>query len=174
MLRFGTIIEKQDEGFLACPMGIVECETPGYTMEEAVANMREAVARFLAGKPGYPDRLRPSDITADILEVVEYTAEGLPPLVPGQKPPMHFGIVVFDGPRNYSAYAPAVRGCATVGDTVEETTENMREALAGHLEGQTGYPATISPEEITVTIREVVRYDENWLVIAEPAPALAV
>ena len=174
MFRFGTIIEKQDGGFLACPMGIVECETPGGTMEEAVANMRESVARFLAGTPGYPDRIRPSDITADVLEVVEYTDEGLPPLVPGRKPPLHFGIIVFDGPKNCNAYAPAVRGCVTVGDTVEETAENMREALAGHLEGQTGYPATIHPQEITVTIREVVRYDENYLVIAERTPALAV
>ena len=174
MFRFGTIIEKQDGGYLACPMGIVECETPGDTIEEAVADMREAVARFLAGKPGYPDRLRPSDITADILEVVQYTAEGLPPLVPGQKPPLHFGIIIESGPRNYGAFAPAVLGCVTVGDTVEETAENMREALSLHLEGQTGYPATIDPQEITVTIREVVRYDKNWLVIAEPAPALAV
>ena len=173
-MRFGTIIEKQEGDYLACPIGIVECETPGGTIDEAVANMREAVARFLAGKPGYPDRLRTSDITADILEVVEYTAEGLPPLTPGQKPPLHFGIIIESGPKNYGAHAPAVRGCVAVGDTVEETAETLREALAGHLEGQTGYPATIHPQEITVTIREVVRYDKNWLVIAERTPALAV
>ena len=58
-MRFGTIIEKQDGDYLACPMGIVECETPGATIDEAVANMREAVARFLKGKPGYPDRIMP-------------------------------------------------------------------------------------------------------------------
>ena len=174
MLRFGTIIEKQDGDYLACPMGIVECETPGATIDEAVANMREAVARFLSGKPGYPDRIRPSDITADILEVVEYTEEGLPPLTPGQKPTLHFGIIIESIPKNYAAFAPAVLGCVTVGDTVEETADNMREALSLHLEGQTGYPATIDPEEITVTIREVVRYDENYLVITERAPALAV
>ena len=173
-MRFGTIIEKEDGGFLSSPMGIVECDTMGDTIDEAVAKMREAVARFLAGKPGYPDRIRPSDITADILEVVEYTKEGLPPLAPGQDPPMHFGMVVFDGPRNCSAYAPAVRGCVTVGDTVEETAENMREALSLHLEGETGYPESIDPEEITVTILDVVRYDKNWLVIAQPAPALSV
>ena len=173
-MRFGTIIEKQDGDYLACPMGIVECETPGATIDEAVANMREAVARFLEGKPGYPDRIRPSDITADILEVVEYTEEGLPPLPPGQKPPMHFGIIIESIPKNYGAHAPAIRGCVAVGDTVDETAETLREALASHLEGQTGYPETIDPEEITVTIREVVRYDENYLVITERAPALAV
>ena len=173
-MRFGTIIEKQNGGFLACPLGIVECETPGATIDEAVANMREAVARFLEGKPGYPDRIRPSDITADILEVVEYTEEGLPPLAPGQKPPMHFGIIIESIPKNYGAFAPAVLGCVAVGDTVEETAETLREALSLHLEGQTGYPATIGPEEITVTIREVVRYDENYLVIADRTPALAV
>ena len=173
-MRFGTIIEKEDGGFLSSPMGTVECDVMGDTIDEAVAKTREALARYLAGKPGYPDRIRPSDITVDVLEVVEYTEEGMPPLAPGQEPPMHFGIIVECGPRNCSAFAAAVRGCVTVGDTVEETAENMREALSLHLEFQTGYPESIDPEEITVTILDVVRYDKNWLVIAQPAPALAV
>ena len=44
-------------------------------------------------------------------------------------------IVIESGPKNYSAFSPDVPGCVTVGDTVEETLKNMREALQGHLEG---------------------------------------
>lgn len=36
---------------------------------------------------------------------------------------------------NYSAYAPEVDGCASVGDTIEETRANMIEALQFHFEG---------------------------------------
>lgn len=34
----------------------------------------------------------------------------------------------------YSAYSPDVPGCITTGESVEETTSNMREALTLHLE----------------------------------------
>lgn len=36
---------------------------------------------------------------------------------------------------NYSAYAPEVLGCVSAGDTVEETRDNMIEALEFHIEG---------------------------------------
>jgi len=32
------------------------------------------------------------------------------------------------------AYVPDLPGCVTVGDTLEETERNIREAIAGHLE----------------------------------------
>jgi predicted RNase H-like HicB family nuclease len=35
----------------------------------------------------------------------------------------------------YSAYAPDVPGCAAVGDTLEETKQQLAEALAFHFEG---------------------------------------
>jgi predicted RNase H-like HicB family nuclease len=44
-------------------------------------------------------------------------------------------VVVEKGDNNYSAYAPDIPGCATVGDTVEETLHNMLEALELHFEG---------------------------------------
>jgi predicted RNase H-like HicB family nuclease len=44
-------------------------------------------------------------------------------------------VVVEKGDNNYSAYAPDVPGCVTVGDTVEETLRNMQEALELHFEG---------------------------------------
>ena len=35
---------------------------------------------------------------------------------------------------NWSAYVPDLPGCTTVGDTLEETKLNVREAIEGHLE----------------------------------------
>ncbi len=35
---------------------------------------------------------------------------------------------------NYSAFSPDLPGCITVGDTIEETTANMREAVELYLE----------------------------------------
>ncbi len=43
-------------------------------------------------------------------------------------------VVVENAGRNYSAYAPEVPGCITTGKSVQETLDNMREALKGHLE----------------------------------------
>jgi predicted RNase H-like HicB family nuclease len=43
-------------------------------------------------------------------------------------------IVIEKGEDNYSAYSPDVLGCIATGDTIEETLENMREALIFHLE----------------------------------------
>jgi predicted RNase H-like HicB family nuclease len=44
-------------------------------------------------------------------------------------------VVIEKGENNYGAYAPDVPGCGTVGDTVEEALENIKEALELHLEG---------------------------------------
>jgi predicted RNase H-like HicB family nuclease len=38
-------------------------------------------------------------------------------------------------PSNYSAWSPDVLGCVAVGDTIEECIDEMRAALAFHLEG---------------------------------------
>jgi predicted RNase H-like HicB family nuclease len=38
-------------------------------------------------------------------------------------------------PTNYGAYSPDVLGCVAVGETIEECLEEMRSALAFHLEG---------------------------------------
>ena len=46
-------------------------------------------------------------------------------------------LILIEGgpPSNYSAWSPDVLGCVAVGDTVEEVTKEMREALALHLKG---------------------------------------
>ncbi|HKS70238.1 MAG TPA: type II toxin-antitoxin system HicB family antitoxin [Ktedonobacterales bacterium] len=51
-------------------------------------------------------------------------------------------ILIERGENNYGAYVPDVPGVIAVGDTVEEVTREMREALEFHLEGLAleGYP----------------------------------
>lgn len=48
---------------------------------------------------------------------------------------MRYGIVVEKANGNYSAYVPDLPGCVSTGDTVDETVQNIREAIAFHLEG---------------------------------------
>lgn len=46
-----------------------------------------------------------------------------------------YTIVIEDAGFNFSAYVLGLDGCISTGKTVEEVTENMREALEFHLEG---------------------------------------
>ena len=48
---------------------------------------------------------------------------------------MKYLIVIEEAVNSYSAYSPDLPGCVAVGLTVEETEQNMREAIALHLEG---------------------------------------
>jgi predicted RNase H-like HicB family nuclease len=49
--------------------------------------------------------------------------------------PRRFAVIVEKGDHNYSAYSPDLPGCVTTGTTVEETLENMKEAISFHLQG---------------------------------------
>jgi predicted RNase H-like HicB family nuclease len=46
-------------------------------------------------------------------------------------------IAIEKATNNYSAYAPDLPGCITTGSTIEETIENMKEAIALRLETMT-------------------------------------
>jgi predicted RNase H-like HicB family nuclease len=48
---------------------------------------------------------------------------------------MRYAVVIEKGENNYSAYAPDLPGCVSVGDTLREVKAEMREAIAFHLEG---------------------------------------
>ncbi|HEV2607264.1 MAG TPA: type II toxin-antitoxin system HicB family antitoxin [Xanthomonadaceae bacterium] len=48
---------------------------------------------------------------------------------------MRYAIVIEKAEANYSAYAPDLPGCIATGATVEEAEEQMREAIAFHVEG---------------------------------------
>ncbi|HYP40470.1 MAG TPA: type II toxin-antitoxin system HicB family antitoxin [Chloroflexia bacterium] len=71
---------------------------------------------------------------------------------------MKIEVVLEKSARNYSAYAPEVPGCISTGKTADETLENMRKALKGHLEwmARDGDPMPESePEEAHVVEVEV-------------------
>jgi predicted RNase H-like HicB family nuclease len=48
---------------------------------------------------------------------------------------LKYAAVVERGEGNYAAYVPDLPGCVAVGDTREEVEQNIREALAFHLDG---------------------------------------
>ena len=48
---------------------------------------------------------------------------------------MRYVILIEEGRSNFSAYAPDVPGCVATGKTLEETKQQMKEALEFHFEG---------------------------------------
>jgi predicted RNase H-like HicB family nuclease len=46
-----------------------------------------------------------------------------------------YAVVIEQGLTSYGAYVPDLPGCVAVGETVEEVTELIREAIEFHLEG---------------------------------------
>jgi predicted RNase H-like HicB family nuclease len=48
---------------------------------------------------------------------------------------VRYAIVIEKGEGNYGAYVPDLPGCVAVGDTVEETRRQIRDAIAFHIEG---------------------------------------
>ena len=60
-----------------------------------------------------------------------------------------YGIVIEDAGGNYSAYVPDLPGCVATGQTIEEVSREITEAIEFHLEGlcEDGLPI---PEPSTV------------------------
>ena len=48
---------------------------------------------------------------------------------------MRYAIVIEKADGNYSAYVPDLPGCAATGKTIEETEQQIREAVELHLKG---------------------------------------
>ena len=64
--------------------------------------------------------------------------------------------VILIGPTpdgHFGAWAPDIPGCIALGDTVEETEREMREAIAFHLDGlrEDGLPLP-KPQTISATV----------------------
>lgn len=61
-----------------------------------------------------------------------------------------YTIVIEQTPNNFSAYVPDLPGCVTTGSTIEETVENMKEAIGLHLDtlAELGLP-TPEPDPIS-------------------------
>ena len=56
-----------------------------------------------------------------------------------KKMEMRFDVVIEPGKQDgFVAHCPQVKGCWSQGDTIEETLENISEAVAGCLEGEDG------------------------------------
>ena len=48
---------------------------------------------------------------------------------------MRYAIVIEQAEANYSAYVPDLPGCVATGSTIEEVEQQIREAIAFHLDG---------------------------------------
>ena len=48
---------------------------------------------------------------------------------------MRYAVVIEKGERNYSVYVPDLPGCVSVGSTLDEVKQEIREAIAFHLDG---------------------------------------
>ncbi len=56
---------------------------------------------------------------------------------------------------HYGAYVPDLQGCVSLGDTIEETKKNIKEAIQLHLEGlkEEGYEIPIpSAQALSVAV----------------------
>jgi len=81
-------------------------------------------------------------------------------------------IVLEKGKRNYGALSPDVPGCYTVGDTVEETLDYMRDALQLHLSDEEDIP---EPKGLSYHLRHDVelrdgRFIFAYIPVSEVAP----
>jgi predicted RNase H-like HicB family nuclease len=54
---------------------------------------------------------------------------------------MVYNVVIEKAENNYAAFSPDVLGCAAIGNTIEETLKNFKEALEFHLEDEKEIPA---------------------------------
>ncbi len=48
---------------------------------------------------------------------------------------MRYAIVIEKAENNYAAYVPDLPGCVTTGKTIEETEQQIREAIEFHIRG---------------------------------------
>jgi len=67
---------------------------------------------------------------------------------------MTYVVIIEDAGTNYSAYVPDLPGCISTGQTIEETTRNIQEAIAFHIDGmrEAGLPI---PPRYTAAVVEV-------------------
>jgi predicted RNase H-like HicB family nuclease len=48
---------------------------------------------------------------------------------------MRYAIVIEKAENNYAAYVPDLPGCVSTGETIEETEQQIREAIEFHIRG---------------------------------------
>jgi predicted RNase H-like HicB family nuclease len=68
---------------------------------------------------------------------------------------MRYAVVFEPGAANFSAYVPDLPGCVAAGDTVEETEQLIREAIALHIAGMREDGADVPAPAVRVEYIEV-------------------
>lgn len=68
---------------------------------------------------------------------------------------MRYAVVIERAPNNYGAYVPDLPGCVSTGATIEEVTDNIREAIEFHLKGMVEDGDPIPEPQTVVTTVEV-------------------
>ncbi|MHB1122223.1 MAG: type II toxin-antitoxin system HicB family antitoxin [Ramlibacter sp.] len=68
---------------------------------------------------------------------------------------MRYVVVIEQGPTSVGAYVPDLPGCVAVGDTREEVTHLIQEAIEFHLEGLRADGQVIPQPQSSVEIVEV-------------------
>jgi predicted RNase H-like HicB family nuclease len=56
-----------------------------------------------------------------------------------------YAVVIEQAGTNFSAYVPDLPGCISVGDTIAETEQNIRDAIALHLDGLREHVEDVPP-----------------------------
>lgn len=69
---------------------------------------------------------------------------------------MHYTVILErEDEGGYHAFVPALKGCHSQGETVDEAIENIREAISGYLESLKEHGETIPVENILIKPIEV-------------------
>lgn len=90
---------------------------------------------------------------------------------------MKYLVIIEKGAENYSAYSPDVEGCAATGKSVEETLENIKDALEFHLEGMLENGETLPhPKSLNFYLNQTDEFagDEIFTHINLATPELAL
>lgn len=58
---------------------------------------------------------------------------------------LRYAVVFERSADGYGAYVPDLPGCITVGDTLEETEANIREAISGHIAAMKDHGELVPP-----------------------------
>jgi predicted RNase H-like HicB family nuclease len=68
---------------------------------------------------------------------------------------MEYAVIIESGPNNYSAYVPDLPGCVSIGDTIEEVTHMIQEAIELHIEALREDGLPIPPSSTKVATVQV-------------------
>ena len=68
---------------------------------------------------------------------------------------MKYAVIIEEGPTSFGAYVPDLPGCVAVGDTREEVSRLIREAIVLHLEGLREDGAPISQPQSSIELVDV-------------------